>query len=415
MRYHQGVLGLIIPNVLIHSDIEPEQLINLSQAKAWRESLCMHDLKGSVKSTDRFLRSLSQTNIPAPEKLEILNLARPIVGFLCGSIENLNQKDLVNRSPKDKNQVFYINLSLQLELFNQFKFALEQALTNTPLDKAIIAELTFSCLQQSCKILFLCYQNHQVTPQFIWLETHILYAFSQQKDFENKNISIAKHMHSQFACIADIYKHILIFSLANPCNFQQADMLKLYYAIETWAPLLQLHKQTENQTTLFKVDLTQDAPPHSAVLDNKTMQNNGEQNVYSLCFGGILKRINTLLRHCEISSTKQSCTPVLNAHELTLCPNVLSSLLHTWEQHGQRKDIRTLLTGTRTVAVGLKAIHWFATEAQLDVEKQQKTTNATRLKLSEPNQNESIENEDAIEDTIEDTKKTQKTQKTQKT
>jgi len=403
MHYHKGALGLIIPNAQTLSDLKLQKSIDLIQAKVWRESLSMHDLKGSIQSVNHFLKNLSQTNTPPSDKLEILSLTRPIVSFLCSAIENLSQKNSSYRTAKDKEQIFQIKLSLQLALFNQFKFSLEQALSNKRLNQDIIAELVFACLQQSCKILFLSYQNYQIAPKFVWLETHILYQFSQKEAFECENISTAKHLHSQFSCIADIYKHTLIFALTNPCRFQQSDMLKLYYAIEAWAPLLQLH---ENNPTLFIVDLMQDTPPHYATIDSNIAQNtskkeNDNTDIYFLSFDNILKRINKLLRHCEISSTKQSCSPPLNAQELNLCSNILNSLLHTWKQTSQRKSNRTLSTGTRTVAVGLKAIHWFATEVQFEVEKQQDLKNQVKEQQSNQEQNILIENDEAeIEEII---------------
>tara|TARA_R110002110_G_scaffold400317_1_gene616596 strand:- start:11106 stop:12833 length:1728 start_codon:yes stop_codon:yes gene_type:complete len=356
MGYRIGHLGLIIPEATTDSS----QTIDLVQAKVWRDSLHIQDLKASVQSTNQFLKSLAQAQIPTSQRLEILNLTRPIVSFLCSTIEGLNQKHPINA--ESQVQVFQIKLSLQLELFNQFKFSLEQAFNDQLTNKSLLANLIFACLQQSCKLLFFCFQAHQPVPKFIWLETHKLYELSEKEGFGNQNMEPIPYTHSQFKNCEDLYKHILIFSLTNPLRFQKEEMLKLYYAIEAWAPLLKLQTATRTPPALFKVDLSQDAPPHYTALDN-----NSGQSIYYLDFDNIIKRIDILLAHTE--NPEKRIIPPLAPHESTLCPDILHTLSHIWKHYGQRSVQRMSMTGVRTVAVGLRAIHWLTTEVQKESEK----------------------------------------------
>lgn len=346
MHYIKGKLGLVIPKIA-----KKTESLDCAKAQAWLKDLPVDDLKACIRTTHEFLQNLSSNQPKAPIKLEVLCTIRPIIRYLSECLATLAKNKNLDIGSKVK--LLQIRLSLHLDFYNQLKLALEQSVDErTDLDLRV--QLIYLCMSQCAKILFISCQNSQPPPNLMWLELHTLYAYSKKNDLADQIIDNQLHSQFRFKNISDLYKHTLLFALTNASRYEANDRLKLYYTLDSWAPLLKLFQDSrKNNSALFKVDLKKDAPPHYTTLD---ISDSNEPHYLTL--DHVIAHVELLLKRQQHRVEKGLKN--ITAEELTLKPEILKSLLHTWTHLGHRRNKRKRIHGSRRIAIGLNCIHWFA-------------------------------------------------------
>lgn len=344
MKYEKGKLGLIIPSRADGS----YNLLGIKEVREWRASLPLNNIKESIKACHDLLHVLHNSHIAPLERLEMLGIIQPTVNFLCESILNLYRKNpLFNRQILETHRII---LSLHLEVFNEYKLTLEDLNTNLA-KKEIFMEVVHSSIQQSSRIIFLSFEIYRQPPSYIWLETHRLYSIAHSKEMKNEACADKSNYQTLFKKISNLYKHLVLLSLTNPLRYHRQDLMKLYYALENWAPLLKLSFEKRSKNPLFKIDLEKDAPPHYCALDTSQ----GSAPCY-IELDKIVERLEQLIEYNENTSAP-SKSIAFSAQELSLSKSILDVLLHIWQNFSQRQEIRVRTPGTITMAIGLHAIY----------------------------------------------------------
>ncbi|MGE4349453.1 MAG: hypothetical protein AB7D28_06785 [Candidatus Berkiella sp.] len=346
MKYEKGKLGLIIPSRVDNT----YSVLTVQNIKEWRTNLPLNHLKESIKSCHEILTILHNSHVAPLERLEMLEIIQPTVNFLCESILKLYRKNpLFNKKIIEMHRII---ISLHLEVFNEYKLTLEDLNTNLS-KKETLMEVVYSSIQQSCRVIFLSFEIYRQPPTYIWLETHRLYSIARAQEANYSSSAEKNTYHSTFKSISNLYKHLILLSLTNPLRYHRQDLIKLYYALENWAPLLKFSFDQKSKNHLFKIDLEKDAPPHYCALD----ASEGLAPCY-IELDKIVERLEFLINDKETPSTNTN-NIVLTAQELSLSKTMLDILLHIWQNFSQRQEVRVRMPGSLTVAIGLHAIHSF--------------------------------------------------------
>lgn len=357
MKYEKGLLGLIIPK----STDASYKILTLQEIEMWRNTLSLQDLKESIRSSHLILESLHQSKVQPADRLAMLNIIGPTINFLCDTLMQIYKKNITLK--KKTADLYRIILTLHVDLFNELKLTLENFnAQNAPLDTQL--EVVYLSLQQSSKIILLSYEIYRKAPDYVWLETHLLYnlaknrtkltAAAEQSSDQKNNYRLKK--------IIDTYKTILLFALTNPIRYHRSDFIKLYYAVEGWAPLLNLELPNEKialQNHLFKVDFAKDWPPHYTALDLS--------EDISPCYLGldkVIEHLELLIDHQQFPQHHQHVH--FTSQELSLSKHVLQILMHTWQQFSHRQSLRKRVEGSATLMIGLASIAQYAAQSHLE-------------------------------------------------
>ncbi|MCS5707539.1 hypothetical protein CC99x_001330 [Candidatus Berkiella cookevillensis] len=357
MKYEKGKLGLIIPSRVDNT----YNILSVQDVREWRTRLPLNHLKESIKSCHEILIVLHNSHVAPLERLEMLEIIQPTVNFLCESILKLYRKNpIFNKKIIEMHRII---LSLHLEVFNEYKLILEDLNTNLS-KKETLMEVVHASIQQSCRIIFLSFEIYRHPPSYIWLETHRLYSIARAQEAHYDESTEKNTYQSIFKNISNLYKHLVLLSLTNPLRYHRQDLIKLYYALENWAPLLKLSFNKQSKNHLFKIDLEKDAPPHYCALD----ASEGSAPCY-IELDKIVERLEFLIDYKENASAHTN-NIIFTAQELSLSKTTLDVLLHIWQNFSQRQEVRVRMPGALTVAVGLHAIHSFietANSSQLNM------------------------------------------------
>lgn len=348
MKYEKGKLGLIIPS----RSKEELDIISLEELQEWRSQLPVSDIKASIKSCYDILKSMHDSRIDPKERLAMLEIVQPTVTFLCESLIHLYKQSLTFR--KKFLELYRIILSLHLDLFTEYKLTLEDLNRNFA-DSNDLIEVISPALEIGRKIVYYSAETYRNPPAYIWLEIHTLYHIARNKRINNKDPKDLTKWQNRLNSISNLYKHILLFSLTNPLRYHRSDLIKIYYTLEAWAPLLKLDLENKFTNCLFKADLGKDASPHYNALD----KSEAKIPCY-LELDPIIEHIESLVEYREFPKNFKQNN--FTTHELSLSLSILQILLHTWQHCSQRQHVRKKTNGTVTLGVGLRAIYQLAYE-----------------------------------------------------
>jgi hypothetical protein len=154
----------------------------------------------------------------------------------------------------------------------------------------------------------------------------------------------------------DIYKHCLLFVMANPHRLRREEIAHLMYAVDAWAPLLELQNTPSKKPELYIVDLKVDAPPQYVALHFQPLK-----EFYYITLNKVNEHLLKLLSH-QLTGNKAGKIkhekPFLES-ELALPVNYLETLLDSWRHINERAHEREKAHGQVTVCLGISTSHWF--------------------------------------------------------
>lgn len=208
-------------------------------------------------------------------------------------------------------------------------------------NKDIFATSIAFCLRLNLKCLFIYFFVYAKTPKNLWLNCHSLYQLAEKKNLTNKTLhSIDKEiMH---ASISDWYKHILLFSIANPYRLSTQELLLLYHALPFWTKFTKIVPFDDTQNELFSLELTKDSPPVYISL------NLFPSSKYSrvLVLKKLTAYLDTLLStHSNASSTEKN-----------LPMNLIKQLIATWSYFSNRGQDRVEINQPAKAFSGLNGV-----------------------------------------------------------
>jgi cyclic-di-GMP-binding protein len=349
MEITTGPLGLSIPvqspNAVTTVKFTPSDILS------WRNALEIADLSVTTKRLYQVMREGGEAVIAPKDRLEILELLRPTVQFICQSLS----KHYTNQAHALKQEQFVIaNLSqtLQSSMAYGYKTIIEQtAATGASADlKASLLPIAIQrVFYYFSQILLRSYKIYSKPPSDLWRELHLIYKYVRDN---------LPHRDD----LIDEYKRILLFSGAHPTKLRQNEQEALYRGTETWASLATLGKKLPNTTGVgyLIVDTEADQPPYHPSRGQVVFSDSCEV-LYVLAIANRLKNLIPLVEPNELQSRMSHYNQAEYAVPLT----VLRHLLKIWGMPIPRVTERVSQDQPAQICIGLRAIHFHANHDQL--------------------------------------------------
>jgi hypothetical protein len=329
------------------------QFTDSASCKRWIETLPLANIPQTQHLLTTQLAALRGTQLPAIERLRILETLRESVSLVQSESANRYASKPL---PLEKNEAeAWANV---IELWTQAGAGYEQCLQayrDGDLDIAPHAALvTMRCICCVARQMADHYRIYLQIPDALWRGLNGLYAFAEQHGFARiRAQDIAAQQTTDWSC-AEAYVQALLVHIANPYALSMRQLSFVQAWAEKWATLVGLASQQLPASTSPALAVDLDAPAGSVFASEIADQ----PNVRYLDF----EQLSKTLRQ-TITLLKQGQTPAqLGLGETARqpgCENLLMLLYVQWCRAGTaRSEEREAADERVSVCFGISAAHY---------------------------------------------------------
>lgn len=315
----------------------------------WLSDLPKANTGETARQLYQGLVELNQLDIPADERMRLLELMRPEVYFICRSLERyfLGKSIMLDERAR---KVANLCQALQSHLATGYKLVIKESLENTSRDKG---QLLATALQRASHSLSLplirACQLYCPVPEGLWLELHQMYQLAVRYKLEQFAVRDTLTRHSQTMTIQQTYAIALLLGCAQTNQMRQSSIAPLAEALESWSPLLTL-QAAELPSSLYAVAPDKDAPPRYRSLYKA-------EEVPGLLGIDTQRLVDAIQQHLLLVDQPDSRSPLPVPEGFNL--DLLQHLGAAWGEIAERTFQRNPGQGTLTLCIGMSAAHFY--------------------------------------------------------
>ena len=340
------------PVLLLRAPIPTQSRLSFCEAtprdlKRWIANLPKANIGETARQLYQGLSELNQLLTPSDNRLQLLELLRPEVYYVCKHLERhfLHQAIVLDeRSRKIAN----LCQALQSHLAIGYK---QIVIRVTPRFTKDRAPLLTQALQRAIHCLngalIRATELYCPVPENLWLELHQLYRIGCQ--FQLQNLSVRDELASQTQKLSIEQTYVVALLLgASRCNqLRQNQIARLAEVLEPWSQWIKL-QPAKPDNGLFAIAPDLDTGPRYR---SKFLAEQQERLL------GIDPQplVMAIENHLQQSADKVSPLPVPAGLNL----DTLQHLHAAWGQAAERSFQRTVGHGTLTLCVGMSALHFY--------------------------------------------------------
>lgn len=310
---------------------------------------------------ERYFSLLVEVNgldIPVNERLAFLeSLHQPVIAL----IEHLSKKYLGSGLPlaEDKSKYVHRVNSLWSEMATAYKIIIDD-LSESSFFTSFINQKDLACALYHVLFylsgqLYSNYTLYSACTENVWRDIHQVFRFTSKRKLSNKKIDVKV---SPQLTILDLYKKILLFSLANPYHLTIQEMKITWKCLDDWSGLSDLNLNSIKVLTKkypFLIQAYSDRAPFINSLnkmDTKTEDLNFPSVLSTSVWGFDTKKLIKRL-------AKKNNYPDIISNYL------LNRLSRSWSGNSDRVENRKELIEPVVIALGVSCISQFL--AQIDI------------------------------------------------
>lgn len=335
-----------------------ESSITVASIEQWKNELPI-SISESTRSLYIMLKAIEKLDGTAGEKYQLLTKLHPIVTNLTNGLSHYcNSKDILN-----DNQLLIYELAngLYEKMYSVFKSIVDET-QHSILHPVLFLHASQSAMHYCIAMLFHAYKYHQQPAAGLWQNLHQLYFICAKKHLHHFNLKKIDAWPYQMNNIENIYKHALLFAIANPYRLRHEQTDLLISALETWVPLLGFDSVSQN--SLYFLDPASDLPPRytsSAPAD--------KENLHYLHLEKIVEHLLKLIHFRKKEEPEKNVALFADA-ELKIPLPFLNILLSTWQQASTRIAERHKTDQILAVTPTLASVHWLMRKSPSDADEE---------------------------------------------
>lgn len=339
------------PHLLLRSPIPTQLRLSFCEAtprdlKRWIADLPKANIGETARQLYQGLSELNQLLTPSDNRLQLLELLRPEVYFVCKHLERhfLHQSIVLDeRSRKIAN----LCQALQSHLAIGYK---QIVMRVTPRFSKDRAPLLTQALQRAMHCLngplVRATELYCPVPEGVWLELHQLYRIACIHRLQHVSLRDELASQTQTLSIEQTYLAALLLGAARCNQLRQNQIARLAEVLEPWSKLIKLQAQTPADG-LFAIAPELDVGPRY----RSKFRAEQQANLLGLDPQPLVAAIEAHLQKTDSSS------PLPVPAGLSL--DTLQHLSAAWGQAVERSFQRTASQGTLTLCVGMSALHFY--------------------------------------------------------
>ena len=339
------------PHLLLRAPAPTQARLSFCEAtprdlKRWIANLPKANIGETARQLYQGLSELNQLLTPSDNRLQLLELLRPEVYYVCKHLERhfLHQSIVLDeRSRKIAN----LCQALQSHLAIGYKQIVVRIAPRFSKDRA---PLLTQALQRAIHCLngplIRATELYCPVPEGVWLELHQLYRIACTHRLQHLSLRDELASQTQTLSIEQTYVAVLLLGAARCNQLRQNQIARLAEVLEPWSKLIKLHPETPVDG-LFAVAPELDVGPRY----RSKFRPEQQASLLGLDPQPLVAAIEAHLQKEDSSSP----LPV----PAGLSMDTLQHLSAAWGQAVERSFQRTPSQGTLTLCVGMSALHFY--------------------------------------------------------
>ena len=306
--------------------------------------------KANIGETARLLyQALGELNLlltPSDNRLNLLEMLRPEVYFVCQHLERhfLHQAIMLDeRSRKISN----LCQALQSHLAIGYKQIVLRIAPKYSNDRAALVSTALQRAAHAFKgQLLRATQLYSSPPEHLWFELHQLYRSAAELQLQHRRVHDDLASLTTELSLEQTYIAALLLGSARCNQLRQNQIARLAEVLEPWSALLKLHPASPD-AGLLAISSELDAGPRYRNMFRSEQQ----RGLLGFDPQQLVNVIEAHLLHQDTS------TPLPVPAGLSF--DTLQHLHAAWGQAAERSFQRTVGQGNLTVCVGMSALHFY--------------------------------------------------------
>jgi len=199
--------------------------------------------------------------------------------------------------------------------------------------------------------LLQAFQLYRPAPPYIWREMHGIHRYAFDLKLADRAVDNEDQGLRKQSSVNDLYKQILLLSLAGPYRLMQGEVTRVYQALSRWAPQAQLLDlgKSDADAGPFMVDIGIDEAPRYM----------GAERDHQVLRGWVLDTSDMAVRLADELEATAALHGAMRPQDTPdkLSPDLLARLMLTWGIGSRRVAERDETQGEVTLICGLQAIY----------------------------------------------------------
>ena len=364
---HHSTTHLQIPSIRETHDLgfDPHP----TKVKVWVEKLPLADVGRSARMIYHALVTMNRTLIAMQHRSQILELFREPTHYITETLKKYYVGQAFPLAEKNYKAAMLAR-ELHSEMANGYKIVLSSLLTNqTPIftaGKSLIP--LYRAMHYLTELLITSYQTYTPCPATTWHDIHQLHHHAELKMLDQSPIHDGSHKMPPHHNIGNLYKKILLLSIAGPYRLTQDDISTAFSALDQWAAHSTLIPMPNADDVPDAYIINQDNDEPTAFLTANRVRRD-KNRVLSGC---LALDTTTLISHLR-SIANQTAPQALLLVEAHISPALMRRLISAWSMTSKRNFSRIQKNTTLIIGLGLKTAH-HVTASNLDPNKVQPHT-----------------------------------------
>ncbi|WP_338474187.1 molecular chaperone [Pseudomonas sp. MS646] len=313
--------------------------------KRWIADLPKANIGETARLLYQALGELNQLLTPSDNRLQLLELLRPEVYYVCKHLERHFLQQAIVLDDRSR-KIVNLCQALQTQLAMGYKQIVARIASKYTKDRA---RLLSTALQRAMHALdgplIRASQLYSPVPEGLWLDLHQLYRIACQHRLQQQSVSdeLASQVHQLSP--EQTYIVALLLGASRSNQLRQGQIARLAEALEAWSQWVRLDPAS-NATSLFAVAAELDVGPRYRskfrAEQQPTLQGFDPQPL-----------VRMIATHLE-----QPAAPALSV-PAGMNTDTLNHLQAAWGEAAERSFQRMEGNGTLTLCVGMSALHYY--------------------------------------------------------
>lgn len=325
---------------------------NPKAAKDWVASLPMANMGETSRRLYHAIIELNQLIIPPQQRLQLLEIVRGPIHFICGELSRHFLGHSISL-PEKQRKIANLAQALQLHLAGGYKVVLSEVASQgvTDRNRKMLAHASHRVVTDLSHTILRAAQLYCPSPAGSWLECHQVYRFACEHQFAGLPVTDDTARHQRDSSVSDAYKRLLLLGCCRPNQLRQHELGQVFELFELWTRHVSCGPQNLGGA-LFVVNVERDAPPfyRSLVQDNSS----------GFTYGFDTTDLSHLLtEYLALRHSRKKDADNLLEMPIPASDALLGHLGQALGILTKRSFKRMSSSGRLEVAVGLSAAHYF--------------------------------------------------------
>jgi len=315
--------------------------------KKWLASLKQANMGDYSRQIYNGILQLNRQKMPVKYRMEDMEMVREHARHIFDQLH----KYFINRTlplPEKSLKIINLNQAILSEMATGYKIIIFEAANGlNKIENKTLFTASERALHYLSEILLRASQVYANPPKGTWSDVHKIYAYAEYKKIHQKEIKDPEAI-KKLASVENIYKQILLFSLARPNALRQSDSERVYKIIPDWAEFTHISAKPEpnklNRYLCSKLDT--DLPPNCFSEEDLT-------NIKTIRAIDTVKLVNHLRN--QINDDDDSLNSAIAIGD-QVSQETLRTLISSWSLCAKRRFSRAERKGDIKVAIGLSWI-----------------------------------------------------------